>query len=90
MQQRPLALDPEQLAAAGDAFEDERLGRAGDEVGDDCVDREPPAGDRDPGLAGRDERPRRCRDAAPRGRARGDGHLPDRAVGADGEHDLAP
>ena len=62
MQQRALALDEEHLAPARDALEDEPLGGAGDEVGDDGVDRDPPAGDRDPGLAGRDEL---ARDAAP-------------------------
>ena len=55
MQERALPLDPEQLAAALDAFEHELLGRAGEEVGDDGVDRDPPPRDRDPGLAGRDE-----------------------------------
>ena len=55
MEQRALALDPQQLAAARDALEHEPLGRAGEEVGDDGVDRDAPAGDRDPGLAGRDE-----------------------------------
>ena len=48
MEQRSLPFDPEQLAPARDAFEHERLGGAGDEVGDDRVDREPPPGDRDP------------------------------------------
>ena len=50
-----LALDPEQLSPARVPLDDEPLGRAGDEVGDDRVDGDPPAGDRDPGLAGRDE-----------------------------------
>ena len=76
--------------AALGALDDEPLGRAGDEVGDDRVDGDPPARDRDPGLAGRDERggdAARSRLAVELER---DGHLPDRAVGADGEHDLAP
>ena len=70
MEQRALALDPEQLAAARDALEHELLGGAGDEVGDDGVDGDPPAGDRDPGLAGRDELARDARAVAPRRRAR--------------------
>ena len=63
------------------------LGRAGDEVGDDRVDRDPPPRDRDPGLPGRHELA--C-DAAPARLAvelERDAHLPDRAVGADGQHD---
>ena len=55
MQQRALALDEEHLAPALDPFDDEPLRGAGDEVGDDGVDGDPPAGDRDPGLPGRDE-----------------------------------
>ena len=51
-------------------FEHELLRRAGDEVGDDRVDGDPPARDRDPGLPGRHELALRCRAAAPRGRAR--------------------
>ena len=88
MQERALALDPEQLAAALDALDHEPLGGAGDEVGDDGVDGDPPAGDRDPGLPGRDEhasaRPRRARLEVELER---DGHLPDRAVGADRQDD---
>ena len=52
------------------AFEHELLGGAGDEVGDDGVDGDPPPRDRDPGLAGRHELARRSRAGAPRGRAR--------------------
>ena len=88
MEQRALALDPEQLAAAVTAFEHERLGGAGEEVGDDGVDGDPPPRDRDPGLAGRDEL---APDAAPARlgvELERDGHLPDRAVRADGEDDL--
>src|SRR5437868_61198 len=55
VQDRALTLDPEQLAAARDALEDELLRGPGEEVGDDGVDRDPPAGDRDPRLPGRDE-----------------------------------
>ena len=40
---RALALDPEQLAAALAPLDDEALGRARDEVGDDGVDRDAPA-----------------------------------------------
>ncbi len=52
------------------AFEHEALGRPGEEVGDDRVDRDPPARDRDPGLARRDERARDAACGAPRRRAR--------------------
>ena len=55
---------------ASRALDDELLGRAGEEVGDDGVDGDPPAGDRDPGLPGRARRRTRARAAAPRGRAR--------------------
>ncbi len=82
---RALALDEEQLSPALVPFDDELLGRAGDEVGDDGVDRDAPAGDRDPGLPGRDEPrldPARPGGAVELERHR---HLPDRAVGADGE-----
>ena len=90
VQERALALDPEQLSAARGALDDELLGGAGDEVGDDRVDGDPPAGDRDPGLPGRDEdrsHPAPLRLAVELER---DGHLPDRAVGADREDDPSP
>ena len=83
-----LSLDEQQRAAALVTFDDEPLGGAGDEVGDDRVDGDPPARDRDSRLAGRDEarldpaRPRRPLELER------DGHLPDRAVRADREHDL--
>ena len=71
------------------ALDHEPLGGAGDEVGDDGVDRDPPARDRDPGLPrGHEDRP----DAAPARlevELERDRHLPDRAVRADGEHDRA-
>ena len=70
MEQRALALDEQQLAATRDALEHEPLRGAGDEVGDDRVDRDAPAGDRDPGLARRDELAPRCRARRARGRAR--------------------
>ena len=50
MEDRALALDPEQLSSALVALHDEALGGARDEVGDDRVDRDAPARDRDPGL----------------------------------------
>src|SRR5205823_12238404 len=87
MQKRALTLDPEQVAPAG-AFDYKTLGRAGEKVGDHRVDRDPPPRDRDPGLAGRDEdraQTTRLRLAVELER---DGHLPDRAVRADREHDL--
>ncbi len=51
VQERALALDPEQLSPALRALDDELFRRAGDEVGDDRVDGDSPAGDRDSGLA---------------------------------------
>ena len=66
MEDRALALHPEELAAALAPLDDERLGGAGDEVGDDGVDRDPPAGDRDPRLPGRDEHRRTPRRRASR------------------------
>ena len=86
--ERALPLDPEQAAAAPSALDDELLGRAGEEIGDDGVDGDPPARDRDAGLAGGHEHrlePAPARSAVELER---DGHLPDRAVGADGEHDV--
>ena len=87
VQDRPLALDPQQLAAALGPFDDEPLGGARDEVRDDGVDRDPPAGDRDPGLAGRHEQRAEAARARLEVELERDGHLPDRAVGADGEDD---
>ncbi len=63
VEERALALDPEELAAARGALDDEPLGGARDEVGDDRVDGDAPAGDRDPRLPGRDEDRRRGRAA---------------------------
>src|SRR5438309_9847191 len=86
MEDRALPFYPEQVAARA-AFDHEPLRRSRQEVGDDRVDRDPPPGDGDPGLAGRNEDG--TQPALPslevelaRGR-----HLPDRAIGADGEHD---
>ena len=55
MRQRALPLDPEQLPAPLDPLEHEPLGRPCNEVGNDGIDGDSPAGDRDPGLASRDE-----------------------------------
>jgi hypothetical protein len=55
MEDRALTLDPEQVAPALAPLDDEPLRSACDEVGDDRVDRDTPAGDCDAGLAGRDE-----------------------------------
>ena len=85
MQQRALPLDEQHLAPTLDPFEHELLCGTGDEVGDDGVDGDAPARDRDPGLPGRDEL------AAPAAALRlaveleRHRHLPDRAVGADRE-----
>src|SRR5581483_12387868 len=89
MEDRALSLDPQQLAAPAASLDDEALGGAGDEVGDHRVDGDPPAGDRDPGLSRRNED--RPLAAAPRLEVEleRDGHLPDRAIRADGEHDRA-
>ena len=88
MRERALALDEEELAAAPAALDDQPLGGAREEVGDDGVDGDPPARDRDPGLAGRDEH---RGETAPPGlevELERDGLLSDRAVGADGQGDL--
>ena len=87
VQQRALALDPEQVAPRG-ALDDQPLGRPGQEIGDDRVDRDAPARDRDPGLPRRHEdrtQPALSRLAVELERH---GHLADRAIGADREHDL--
>src|SRR5213075_1217324 len=87
VQERALALDPEQLAAALAPLDDEALCGARDEVGHDRVDRDSPAGDHHPRLSRRDED--RPNTASPRLEVElaRDRHLPDRAVGADGEDD---
>ena len=88
MDERALPLDEEQLSPALGALDDEALGRAGEEVGDDRVDGDPPARDRDARLARRHED--RGEPAPPRLEVELDRDrlLPDRAVGADGEDDL--
>ena len=88
--ERALALDDHPVAAPL-ALLDHPLDGALGEVADQPVDRDAPALDHHPGLAGRDERrlaarlrPRPLRELQP------DGHLADRAVRADGEdHPLA-
>jgi len=88
VRERALALDEEQLSPALVPLDDELLGRAREEVRDHRIDGDAPAGDRDTGL------PRGHEDGAQAACARcpvereGDRHLPDRAVRADGEHDL--
>ena len=65
MDDRALTLDEQELSPALVALDDEPLRRPGDEVRDDGVDRDPPAGDRDPGLPRRNE----LATASPRARA---------------------
>ena len=62
-------------------------GRARDEVRDHVVDGDAPAGDRDPGLAGGDERRPQAARARRRVELQRHRHLADRAVRADGVHD---
>src|SRR4029450_2147773 len=84
VRERALALDEEELCPTPGALPDEALGRAGDEVGDDRIDRYPPARDRDARLPGRHElrlQPARPRLAVELDR---DWLLPGRAVGAGG------
>ena len=85
MEQRALALDEEHLPAPLDTLDDESLGGAGDEVGDDRVDGDPPACDRHPRLARRHELAADAAAARLAVELERHGHLPDRAVGADGE-----
>ena len=87
--ERALALDEKEVSPTSAALDDEPLRGAGDEVGDDCVDGDAPAGDSDARLARRYER---GGDSARRGLAgelEGDGHLPDRTIRADREDDIA-
>src|SRR6266516_1891755 len=81
VQDRSLTLDPEQVPALP-ALDDEPLGGAGEEVGDDGVDGDAPAGDRDARLAGRDEHRTQAAIARLEVELAGRGHLPDRTVGA--------
>ena len=55
VEKRALAFDEEHLPAPLDALDDQPLGGARDEVGDDRVDGDPPACDRHPRLARRHE-----------------------------------
>ncbi len=87
VQDRALPLDPEELAAARAPFDDEPLRRARDEVGDDRVDGDPPARDRDARLPGRNEQRALAAAARLEIELERDGHLSDRAVGADRQHD---
>ena len=88
MGKRALALDEEKLASAAAALDHELLGRAREEVGDDRVHGDPPARDRNPGLAGRDEDGGEASAPGLEVELERDGLLADRAVGADGEGDL--
>ena len=87
MKDRTLPLDPEQVAALR-ALDDKPFRSAGEEIRHDSVDGDPPPRDCDAGLARRNE------DAAQSAPPRLEiqladrRHLPDRAVGADREHDL--
>src|SRR5919198_4514897 len=83
--ERALALDEEQLAASMVTLDDEALRRSGEEVGDDGVDGDPPARDRDSGLAGWHEDGLQAPAARLEVELERDGLLADRAVGADGE-----
>ena len=87
MQQGALAFHPEQVALIG-PLDDEPFGGAGEEVGDDRVNRDPPPGDRDSGLPGRDEDRSQAALLRLAVELERDGHLSDRAVGADREDDL--
>src|SRR5207248_10476216 len=86
--ERALTLDEEELAASALALDDQALGRAREEVGNDGVDSDSPTGDRDPRLAGGDEDG--FESPAARFEVELEPHrlLPDRAVRADGERDL--
>src|SRR5438034_11806422 len=84
MDERALTLDEEQLSPALSALDDEPLGGAGEKVGNHCVHRDSPPGDRDPGLACGDERRRETELACGPVQLERHGHLPDRAIGADG------
>src|SRR5215211_6860876 len=82
---RSLALDPEELSPTLGALDHELLGGAREEVGDDRIDRDPPARDHDPRL------PRRYEHRGDSSLTRRlvelerDGHLPDRAVRSYGQ-----
>ena len=85
--ERSLALHEQQLSPAPTPFDHELLGRAREEVGDNGVHRDAPACDRDPGLPGGHEERRQPSRACGAVELERDRHLPDGAVGADGEDD---
>src|SRR5579862_3216249 len=85
MQERSLPLDEDELAPATHAFQHELLGGPRNEVGDHGVDGDPPPRDRDPRLTRRDELASHATPARFAIELERHRHLPDRAVGADGE-----
>src|SRR5438132_31852 len=86
MQDRALPLDPQEVTSLR-ALDDQPFRGAREEVGHHRVHGNPPAGDRDAGLAGRDEHGPEAAPARLEVELPGRGHLPDRAVRADREHD---
>ena len=87
MEERALAFD--QIPAVVGARRRELLDRAGDEIGDDGIDRHALAGDQDAGLAGRPEIGGDAALAQAAGQRDRRDHLADRAIGADGEQAVA-
>jgi hypothetical protein len=89
MDERALPFDEEEVAAPR-SLDHEALAGAGEEVGDDGVDCDSPAGDHDPGLpGGHEDRAEAARTGGPV-ELDGDGLLADGAVGADGEDYRGP
>ena len=89
MRERTLAFDDHPVGALG-RIADEHFGRAGDEVGDDRVHRDPCTCDRDPGLSRRDELDALARTTQGRRDLERRGHLPDRGIRTDGEDYARP
>ena len=92
VRERPLPFDDHPVGPLR-GIADHELGRARDEVRDYRVNSDAAAGDRDPGLSRRDELNAFARAAQPRHDLERCGHLPDRGIRPDGEHDpraLAP
>ena len=87
MDERALPLDEQDLSPTPSAFDDEPLGCARQEVGDDGVDGDSPTRDRDPRLTGRHEDRGEPALARLEVELDCDGLLADRAVRADGEDD---
>ena len=87
VRQRSLPLDPQELAASLGALDHEPLGCAGQEVGNDRVDRGSPS-PRSRSRSGRSERTPTSGHMGGEVELDGDRLLPDRAVGSDGEDDL--